>query len=321
MARVVSRILDIDELVPASTDVDFGEAGRIGTAGEIATLQCLADLGDDWVVLHDVNVPTASGSTQLDVVLVSPYGVWCLEIKAWAGRVYGQEDERSWTQVKLYGRKAIKERRDNPVQQNAYHCRALSAYVAGLGYAAPVRSIVVFTEAELRTNTRTLVIALSRLVVALQVQSGAVCLTPEQVLGIAGHLRRLVPAPTQHPSVGTAAVEVEAAPASQRRRPQLLARPTTTVVGPVAEPTAAPPAWSPLGGMLKVGLALVAALLVVGAFVVAMHVFVAAGQAFAHGKPVPINFPTRDLLPVAILLWIGFAIRAFTPERRGRRRR
>jgi len=66
--------------------------------------------------------PDGKGTTQIDHVVVSPFGIFVIETKNYAGWIFGDESSRYWTQV-IYGRKS---RFQNPLHQNALHVRALA---------------------------------------------------------------------------------------------------------------------------------------------------------------------------------------------------
>lgn len=52
---------------------------------------------------HDVVVPTRNGTTQMDHILVSPFGVFIVETKNRKGWIFGSENQPKWTQS-LYGK-------------------------------------------------------------------------------------------------------------------------------------------------------------------------------------------------------------------------
>ncbi len=70
--------------------------------------------------LHDVTLPTSRGSSQIDHLFVSVYGLFVVETKNMSGRIFGREHEPRWTQ-KL-GRSHVF---PNPIQQNHGHCKAV----------------------------------------------------------------------------------------------------------------------------------------------------------------------------------------------------
>lgn len=89
--------------------------------------------------VHNVTLRTPDGTTQIDHVFVSPYGVFAVETKHMRGWIFGGERQAQWTQ-KLY-RKTW--RFQNPLRQNYKHVKVLEAT---LGIAAEhVHSVVVFS--------------------------------------------------------------------------------------------------------------------------------------------------------------------------------
>lgn len=73
--------------------------------------------------LHDVTLPTPDGTTQIDHVFLSPYGIFVLETKNMSGWIFGSEKQTQWTQ-KLY-KSTFKFQ--NPLRQNYKHLKALEA--------------------------------------------------------------------------------------------------------------------------------------------------------------------------------------------------
>ena len=53
---------------------------------------------------HDVIIPTANGTTQIDHLLVSPYGLFIVETKNFKGWIFGSENQAKWTKS-IYGKK------------------------------------------------------------------------------------------------------------------------------------------------------------------------------------------------------------------------
>ena len=104
----------------------------------------LADKG--YHALHDLLIPLYESTTQIDHLYVSRYGIFVVETKNYAGWIYGDAEQKQWTQV-LYQQKR---RFYNPLKQNETHIKAL-AYLLKLPMDK-FHSIVVFVgEAELKT--------------------------------------------------------------------------------------------------------------------------------------------------------------------------
>jgi restriction system protein len=74
---------------------------------------------------HDVIIPSTNGTTQIDHVLVSPYGAFIVETKNIKGWIFGSEDQPKWTQT-LYRKKYSFQ---NPIRQTFRQKKILSKYL------------------------------------------------------------------------------------------------------------------------------------------------------------------------------------------------
>lgn len=82
---------------------------------------------DIYHVFHDLLIPTPQGKTaQIDHVIVSVFGVFVIETKHIGGWIFGKADEPKWTFKFPDG---TKDDRQNPLQQNQGHIRALAHLV------------------------------------------------------------------------------------------------------------------------------------------------------------------------------------------------
>lgn len=73
-------------------------------------------------VLQNLTLPTHDGTTQIDHVVVSRYGIFVIETKTYDGWIFGGERDAQWTQM-IYKRKY---RFQNPLRQNYKHTKTLS---------------------------------------------------------------------------------------------------------------------------------------------------------------------------------------------------
>lgn len=78
-----------------------------------------------YQVLNDIYLPRpdGKGTTQMDHVVVSPFGIFVIETKNFSGWIFGSANSREWTQI-IYRKKV---RFQNPIHQNALHIGALAA--------------------------------------------------------------------------------------------------------------------------------------------------------------------------------------------------
>lgn len=95
---------------------------------------------DIYRVINNVTIPDGqSGTTQIDHVIISPYGVFVVETKHYSGWIFGGEYDRQWTQ-KIHGNHSQKFQ--NPLRQNYKHTECLRTL---LGLTKDqVKSVVVF---------------------------------------------------------------------------------------------------------------------------------------------------------------------------------
>lgn len=111
-----------------------------GTLGEIRVNSSLRSLLDEheYRLFKDLTLPTHGGTTQIDHVIVSRFGVFVIETKNMKGWIYGGADQALWTQV-IYRRKF---QFQNPIRQNYKHVKAVQEL---LGIKAhQLHSVVVF---------------------------------------------------------------------------------------------------------------------------------------------------------------------------------
>lgn len=88
--------------------------------------------------LHDVTLMTDDGTTQIDHLFVSPFGIFVVETKNMGGWIFGSEKQARWTQ--RFHRKSVSFQ--NPLRQNYKHVKAVEA-VTGLPIEV-IHSVVVF---------------------------------------------------------------------------------------------------------------------------------------------------------------------------------
>lgn len=74
---------------------------------------------------HDVIIPSNNGTTQVDHILVSPFGLFIVETKNRTGWIYGSETQENWTQVVYKNKYSFQ----NPLKQTHRHKKVLSKYL------------------------------------------------------------------------------------------------------------------------------------------------------------------------------------------------
>lgn len=125
-----------------------------GNTGELSIRLELCLLPKEkYKVLNDIIIKTKRGTTQIDHIVVSQYGIFVIETKNFTGLITGNTNTLEWTK-NMYGKK-FKFR--NPIIQNKGHIRALSK---ALNISEnKFTSIVVFVnDCSLNIDTKSIVI-------------------------------------------------------------------------------------------------------------------------------------------------------------------
>lgn len=77
----------------------YNSARQKGKRGEMRVFSILSQLSDEYTILNDLVLRTDKGTTQIDHVVVSKYGVFTIETKNYRGEIYGDDKRQKWTQL------------------------------------------------------------------------------------------------------------------------------------------------------------------------------------------------------------------------------
>jgi hypothetical protein len=72
-------------------------------------------------LIKNVTLPTDDGTTQIDHIIVSQYGIFVVETKNMKGWIFGSQDKKMWPQT-IFKHKT---RFQNPLHQNYKHTKTL----------------------------------------------------------------------------------------------------------------------------------------------------------------------------------------------------
>ncbi len=118
--------------------------GKIGEARVSRRLKRLAKKNGGQI-FDNVIIPGENDKTsQIDHIYVCKHGVFVVETKNYAGRIYGTDGQLEWTQVLAYGHN--KNKLYNPVKQNGTHIGRLKDV---LKLDVAFFSVVVFVKANI----------------------------------------------------------------------------------------------------------------------------------------------------------------------------
>lgn len=125
------------------------KALRKGQIGEIKVKKkAEATLSDDqYHKFHNVTLPTMQGTTQIDHIFVSKYGIFVLETKNLKGWIFGREQDRYWTQ-KIFNHSF---KFQNPLRQNYLHIKSLEALLYVIPESAYQSIIILCGDPKVKT--------------------------------------------------------------------------------------------------------------------------------------------------------------------------
>lgn len=116
-----------------------------GDIGELAVAVMLKDLDKEkYTIIHDIklkNISGNTGSTQIDHIVISTFGIFVIETKAYKGKIYGKEKSRIWTQYLSNQKNNFM----NPIFQNYVHIRAIESILEDSYPEMIYHSIIAFS--------------------------------------------------------------------------------------------------------------------------------------------------------------------------------
>ena len=127
---------------------------NIGKTGEKRIARKLDWLPKEYIVLNDIMLPTQYGTTQIDHIVISPYGIFVIETKNFKGWIFGHENSEEWTQSLLgkkhfWGWSSEQHKFRNPIRQNQTHTRAIKRTISNIGDFKIIPIVVFLDKASL----------------------------------------------------------------------------------------------------------------------------------------------------------------------------
>nr|WP_227542927.1 nuclease-related domain-containing protein [Acinetobacter chinensis] len=96
---------------------------------------------EKYTLLNDCTLPDELNQTsQIDHILLSPYGIFVVETKNYKGWIFGGERQKTWTQ-KIYKNSY---KFQNPLHQNYKHQKVLENILTDIVDSTLIHSVVVF---------------------------------------------------------------------------------------------------------------------------------------------------------------------------------
>jgi hypothetical protein len=119
-----------------------GEIGEDIVSGILQRLPA-----EDYIILNDITIKNRSGTSQIDHLVISSFGIFVIETKCYKGWLFGSEEGEKWTQA-LY---TEKHQFYNPIQQNRGHIKALKYNLAKYPHIPYYPIIVLAGSCEFKT--------------------------------------------------------------------------------------------------------------------------------------------------------------------------
>lgn len=121
-----------------------------GVHGELAVLDELERLPDEYVILNQVLLPdlrSSVGYREIDYVVVGPNGVFVLEAKSYNGYLSGSEGDQEWTMLKIgSGGTPYTSSCRNPARQVRVYIRLLGEVLKARGARVWLNGLVVLAQ-------------------------------------------------------------------------------------------------------------------------------------------------------------------------------
>lgn len=102
---------------------------------------------DKYKVLNNILLKTSWGSSQIDHLVISTFGIFVIETKYYKGWIFGHENSEYWTQILFKKKTNFK----NPIKQNWVHVNALKEILSNYPFIKYHPIIVFAGYAELKS--------------------------------------------------------------------------------------------------------------------------------------------------------------------------
>jgi len=97
---------------------------------------------NDYHLIKNVTLPTEDGTTQIDHIIVSKYGIFVIETKNMKGWIFGSANQKQWTQ-QIFKHKS---KFQNPLHQNYKHVKTLEGifFTGSNAKSNSIFSVIIF---------------------------------------------------------------------------------------------------------------------------------------------------------------------------------
>lgn len=159
----ISSIVCVICIILMSKNWKNMEILKSGLAGEEVTAEIISSLPDSFYAFQNVKVTYEDKTSELDMIVVGPTGVFVIETKNMTGTIIGDYESQEWVHKKQVNGRTTSKNFYSPVKQVGTHVYRLANYLRSNGWPVHVASLVFFAnqDADVQVSgkpTQTLVI-------------------------------------------------------------------------------------------------------------------------------------------------------------------
>ena len=125
---------------------DYRSLDNADTGEQLISKKLYDPDSTQYKILNNLVLPSKGNTsvTQIDHVIVSSYGIFVVETKAYKGWIFGSANQEYWTQVIF----RYKKRFYNPLRQNFAHTKAIENLLGSKHLKASIISLIAFPYAD-----------------------------------------------------------------------------------------------------------------------------------------------------------------------------
>ncbi len=130
--------------LPTAPDIENQITGRFGE--DLTRLSARLGIDGYYKLLSNILLPIGDVKTEIDLVIIHEKGIFVVESKNYSGWIFGNKEQKYWTQSLPGGNK---NKFYNPIKQNQTHCNAIEKHL-GISENELVSFIVFSDRCELK---------------------------------------------------------------------------------------------------------------------------------------------------------------------------
>lgn len=127
----------------------INRAGKIGERTSYKALNRICKK-KGFKIFKNIRIPLYDSSTEIDLLIITNYGIVVIENKNFSGSVFGDSNDKNWYQVKKSG---DRKKFYNPIMQNEGHVKCLNHNLLKMGVKnIAILNFVIFSNDKCQIN-------------------------------------------------------------------------------------------------------------------------------------------------------------------------